>query len=200
MKLLIQSDFNCVGNVAIHCNLPKLCIAEDEAIIFDMNQLFCDFWIDIVKYWKEVDDYDKNPIGEKPLNYDLNKNLIYGETFTGCNGNTSNHLGIKRTLIYYAYSRYITINGFTDTANGGVTKTDEFTIPKTIKELEMFADKYRTMGYESYKMTLKFLCHNRDVYTDFNHKDCKKCGCECEGCKGQTKAKGYGFKSSIISR
>lgn len=200
MKILNKSDFNCVGNVAQHCELPKLCIAEDEAMIFDLGGLFCDFWNDILKYWKEVDDYDADPESEKPDNYDLNKNLIYGGTFEGCNGNNSNHLGIKRILIYYSYARYLLINGFNDTPNGNVTKDNEFTIPKSIKEIELFADKYRTMGYESYKQTLNFICHNRDVYFNFNHKDCSKCGCGCEKCAGKTKAKGYGFKSSIIRK
>lgn len=200
MKQLNKFDFNCVGDVAKHCDLPKLCIAEDEAINFDLNGLFCDFWNDILRMWKEVDDFDADPQNQKPNDYDINKKLIYGGSFEGCNGRLSNHLGVKRILIYYTYARYVLINGFNDTANGQVTKDNEFTIPKTIKELEFFADKYRTMAYESYKQTLNFICHNKTIYPDFNHGDCAKCGCGCESCKGKTRAKGYGFKSSIVRR
>lgn len=200
MKLLNKIDFNCIGDVVKHCDLPKLCIAEDEAINFDLNSLFCGFWLDILQYWKEVDDYDADPESEKPTNYEEKKNLIYGGTFEGCNNRTSNHLGIKRALIYYAYSRYILVNSSNDTPNGKVTKDNEFTIPKTVNDLKFEADRYRTMGYESYKQTVNFICNNKTIYPDFNHKDCAKCGCSCDKCNGRTKAKGYGFKSTIVRR
>lgn len=201
MKLLNnQNDFECVGMVAKHCDFSKLCIAEDESINFDLSGLFCDFWEQIKTYWEEVDVFDADPESTEPEDYELKKNLIYGGSFLGCNNSQSNHLGIKRILVYYTYARYVIINGFNDTPVGVVQKTNDFSIPKTIKELELFADKYRTMGYESFKKTLNFICHNRTVFSDFNHKDCSKCGYACERCKGGTKAKGYGIKSSIISR
>jgi len=200
MKLIDKIDFACVGDIAKHCDYSKLCIAEDEAINFDLKGLFCDYWNEIKSIWKEIEGYKNNPEEEKPENYDLKDNLINGGSFSSCNGKTSDHLGVKRILIYYTYSRYTIINGFNDTPNGSVQKTNEFTIPKTIKELELFADKYRSMGYESYKDTLKFLCHNKDVFSEFNHKDCSKCGCACESCNGKTRVKGYGFKSSIIRK
>lgn len=200
LKILNKTDFNCVGDVAKHCDLPKLCIAEDEAIIFDLGGLFCDFLNEIKSIWKEVDEYDADNELLIPENYEVKKSLIYGGNFVGCNNSTSTHLGVKRTLIYYAYSRYLLINGFNDTPNGSVTKQNEFSIPKPLKEVESFSDKYRNMGYESYKQTLNFLCHNRDVFVDFNHKDCVKCGCGCESCSGRTKAKGFGLKTSIVRR
>lgn len=200
MKVLNKIDFNCIGDVARHCDLPKLCIAEDEAINFDLNSLFCGFWLDILQYWKEVDEHDADPESQKPDNYKEKKSLIYGGTFNGCNNRISNHLGVKRILIYYAYSRYILVNSSTDTPNGKVTKDNEFTIPKTVNDLKFEADRYRTMGYESYKQTVNFICNYKTIYPDFNHKDCKKCGCSCDKCNGRTKAKGYGFKSSIVRR
>lgn len=200
MKILNQLDFKCVGLVAQHCNTSKLCIAESEAILFDLNGLFCDFWITIENIIKEIEIYELNPSDAHPENYELKKNLINGGSFTSCNEQASNHVGIKQILTYYTYARYILINSFDDTPSGHKTKTDDFTIPKTIKELELFADKYRSMGFESFKRTSNFLCHNKDVFQGFNHKECAKCSCECNSCSGTTKAKGYGFKSSIIRR
>lgn len=211
--LIEQSDFECVGQVAKHCDLPKLCIAIGEAQEFDLSELFCDFWNEIIDIWDEIDLYqialaeyeacidegDEECVEpEEPSNYDLKLNLICGGSFESCGGKVRNHLGIKRILVYYSYARYTLINPINDTPNGGVTKTNDFSIPTPLKELQSVADRYRTMGYESYKKTLNFICSNRQSFT-FDG-DCKECGCTCERCNGRTKAKGYGFKGSIISK
>ena len=200
MEILEKEDFSCVGMVAKHCDFSKLCIAEDEALIFDLSELFCDFWNDILTYWQEVEDYDANPDLVIPENYEEKKNLIFGGNFNGCGGGIATHLGVKRVLIYYTYSRYILLNGFNDTPSGMVQKTNEWSIPKPLNEVQTFSDKYRNMGYLSYKKTLNFLCHNREIFTNFKAKDCEKCGCECDSCNGSTKVRGYGIKSAIIKK
>lgn len=123
--LIEKSDFACVGDIATHCDLPKLCIAIGEAQEFDLSELFCDYWITILDIWNEVDLYQEALIEyeqcideggeeciepEEPENYALKLNLICGGSFESCNGKTRNHLGIKRILVYYAYSRYLLIN------------------------------------------------------------------------------------------
>ena len=181
MELLLQSDFNCIGDVAKHCDLEKLCIAENEAIQFDLAQLFCDNWDEIYNTFVEVnegsDDVDKI-------------NLINGGTYLGCGEKERKHDGIRGILTRYAYARYVTINGYSDTASGLKTKTNEFSMPVPLKELEQFADKYRNMGLILFKKTK-------------NYMDCKdgNCGCGCSvgKCDG-TKAKGYGFKSKNITK
>lgn len=201
MKLLKNNDFDCVGMIAKHCDLSKVCIAENEALTFDLNNLFCDYWEEIISIWNEVDKYLlTNDENDKPDNYEQKHNLIYGGQFLSCSNKKTRHLGIKRILVYYSYSRYLFINGFNDTPNGVVQKTNDFSIPKPLKEIKDFADKYRSMGYDSYKKTLEFMCHNREVFTGFNSKECSKCSCECSSCKGSTRNKGFGIKSSIIKR
>lgn len=212
--IIQQPDFSCVGDVAIHCDLKKLCIAIEEAELFDLANLFCDFWPTVVEIANEVEnhqtllaEYNQCVIdgGEDcevpviPENYGLKNSLINGGDYVGCNGKTKSHLGVKRILVYYSYARYSIINSFNDTPNGQVSKTNDFSIPKSLKELEMFSDKYRTMGYESFKKTLDFLCHNKEVFEISECLDCKICGCVCEKCGG-TKAKGYGFKGRNIRR
>lgn len=209
-----QSDFKCVGDVAVHCDLSKLCIAINEAEEFDLSSLFCDFWPTIVKINTEVSEYktllaaynkciaDEEPdciVPNVPENYEIKNSLINGGNYTSCNGKTKNHLGVKRILVYYSYARYCIINNFNDTPNGAVSKTNDFSIPKSIKELESFSNKYRTMGFESYKKTLDFICHNKEVFTDTNCLDCEICGCDCDKC-GVTKAKGYGIRGRNITR
>lgn len=206
--MLQPNDFNNVGLVAAHCDLKKLNIAEKEAYNFDLGELFCDFWDEVIEIWNEIDAYlaelaacEADPECETPPvipdDYQQKYNLIYGGEFTGCNGKTRNHLGVKAILVYYTYARYVILNGYNDTPTGIVTKTNDFSIPKPLKELEMFADKYRSMGKVSFDKTVGFLCANTEYFT---WTDCKKCGCGTEKCQGRTKAKGYGFTSSTISK
>lgn len=185
--LVEQKDFDCVGEVAIHCDPKKLCIAIDEAESFDLANLFCDFWPDIVEMFKSDERSEVEEL------------LIEGGDYEGCNGKTKHHYGIRRILVYYAYARYCLINNFNDTPNGSVSKTNDFSIPKSIKELEYFSEKYRNMGYESFKRTLDFICHNRDSFEGAKCLDCKICGCGCDACGG-TKAKGFGYRSKNIRR
>lgn len=213
--LLEKSDFACVGQLANHCNKEKLCIAISEAQEFDVSKLFCDFWDEILFIWDEINNYHialksyeacilaggtdcEMPI--IPENYDLKINLLCGGTFVSCGEKQRRHLGVKRILVYYSYARYLILNEFNDTVNGNVKKTSDFALQQDQRALKDFADKYRSMGYDSFKKTINFLCVNKSLF-EFNHKDCNKgCGCGHDECKGGTKAKGYGFKSTIISK
>lgn len=210
MRLIDQKDFDCIGDVARHCDLKKLCISIDEAQIFDLGELFCDSWVNIEDIFNEIKEYHKahedfikcseNCIEpSKPDNYDLKLNLIDGGNYIGCGGKIRTHLGVKRILVYYAYSRYVVINGFNDTPNGQVDKRNEWSLPKPLKEVQSFSEKYRTMGYVAYKKTNNFLCKHATELGINKPYDCKECGC-ADDCDNKTKAKGFGFKSSIISK
>lgn len=183
MPLLItKNDFQGIADLANHCDLNKLNTAIGEAQTFDLEELFCDFWYTITENWK-VTEYET---------------LINGGEYEGCKG-TRTFAGIKKVLAYYAYSRYIIINNFNDTPNGNVSKTNDFSIPKTIKELEFIADKYRTMGYKEYQKATAYLCRNSEDFPDFNRGECKSCGCNGI-CGTKTSAKGYGISGSIITK
>ena len=219
-NIIIQSDFDCIGVVAKHCDNAKLCIAISEAQDFDLSELLCGMWdyvlsvnASVVEYdllydaylielaaCEENPDCDTPPVAPvEPLDYDLNKQLLCGGSFVGCNDRVFKFKGVKQILAYYAYSRYLILNGFNDTAVGSVRKTNEFSIPTPLKEVQSFADKYRTMGYESAKKLFPFICANKDVFVDLDEKHCGGCACG-NGCNSATKAKGYGFKSSIIKK
>ena len=81
------------------------------------------------------------------------------------------------------------INGYNDTPTGFKQKTNDFSLPTPIKELQFFEQKYRDMGFTAFKKVL-----------DFINKDNATCAsCECEKCDGNVTTK-TGFKSKIINK
>lgn len=183
--IIVQSDFALIGQLAIHCDKAKLNIAIQEAITFDLEPLLCDLFYDVDEHWASV--------------VEKWTDLINGSTYTACGDKERKQPGIKKVLLYYAYARYTVMNNFNDTPNGHVTKTNEFSIPKPLREIESFADKYRTMGYITWEKVKNYLCVEKDLYESFNEKDCKGCGCGGD-CDNKTKAKGYGIKGSNVSK
>lgn len=134
---LQQQQYNCIGTVAKHCDSNKLCTAENEASNFDLAELFCDYWFMIVEIDEEVQSYilalaecEANPEcttpPEEPSNYDEKYTLLYGGFYLDCESKQRPFEGVYTILAYYSYSRYIILNGFSDTPNGIVTKTNEF--------------------------------------------------------------------------
>lgn len=208
---LAQSDFNNIGVVAKHCDLTKLEVAENEAHKFDMAQLYCDFWYDIIEIWNELNAYEialaeceldleceTPPI--TPIDYALKIALIYGGEYMNCANKTRTQDGIKTVLAYYAYARYILLNGYNDTATGVVAKTNEFSIPTPLKELQALSDMKRNMGKATFESTLGFLCANKSTFIGFNAKDCGcKCSCNEIGC-GSPKTTGSMRSSNITKR
>lgn len=197
---LLPQQYNCIGILAKHCDLSKLCVAENEASNFDLAELFCDFWIEIEQIDTEVKAYDDTPEPKPtpPVNYTEKKILLDGGTYTDCGGKLRPFEGIYKTMAYYSYARYVMLNGFNDTATGLVQKTNEFSIPIDQKALNNFSDKYRNMGLISFERTQRYICKNIDIF-DYSHCPKDKCGCGSDKCGG-TKAKGYGFKSRNVNR
>lgn len=197
---LLPSQYNCIGILAKHCDNTKLCIAENEASNFDLAELFCDFWVEIEQIESEVKAYDDAPEPKPvpPENYAEKKALLEGGNYTDCAGKLRPFEGIYKILVYYSYSRYTILNGFSDTPNGLVQKTNEFSIPKSLKELELFADKYRNMGLISFERTQRYICQNTAIF-DYTHCPKDKCGCGSDKCGG-TKAKGYGLRSRNVNK
>lgn len=209
---LTRKDFECVGQVAMHCDETKLNIAICEASDNDLYNLFCDTWADIEQWNDEVTEYRKllaeyekcvESGGEDcevpliPENYEEKVLLLYGGTYENCNGKKKMFKGVKNILANYAYARYLLINEFNDTPVGNKVKTNDFSMPKSLKELENFADKYRSIGYTEFERTIGYMCYEKEVF-NFSHKLCK--GCSCGNCEGHTENKGYGLKMKNISK
>lgn len=197
---LLPLQYNCIGILAKHCDLSKLCVAENEASNFDLAELFCDFWVEIEQINSEIIAYDnaEEPKPPIPENYTEKKSLLEGGNYTDCGGKLRPFEGIYKIMAYYSYARYVMLNGFNDTATGLVQKTNEFSIPIDQKALNNFADKYRNMGLISFERTQRYICQNVSVF-DYTHCPTGDCGCGSNKC-GRTKAKGYGFKSSNVNK
>lgn len=197
---LLQSQYNCIGTVAKHCDNSKLCVAENEASNFDLAELFCDFWVEIEQINDEIiayDNADPQP-PEPPVNYAEKKALLDGGNYTDCGGKLRPFEGVYKIMAYYSYARYVMLNGFNDTATGLVQKTNEFSIPIEQKALNNFSDKYRNMGLISFERTQRYICQNTTIF-DYSNCPKDKCGCGSDKCGG-TKAKGYGFRSSNVNK
>jgi hypothetical protein len=197
---LLPLQYNCIGILAKHCDLSKLCVAENEASNFDLAELFCDFWVEIEQINAEIIAYDAlpEPKPTPPANYAEKKALLNGGNYTDCGGKLRPFEGIYKIMAYYSYARYVMLNGFNDTATGLVQKTNEFSIPIDQKSLNNFADKYRNMGLISFERTQRYICQNKTIF-DYTHCPTDKCGCGSDKCGG-TKAKGYGFRSSNVNK
>jgi hypothetical protein len=187
-----QSDFDCVGLVAAHCDLKKLCIATEESKTFDLIPLFCfDFVQDVLNNWN---------LESSNENYAKYQALIFGGNYTDVNGKNYQNLGFKKVWIYYAYARYILINQINDTANGTVRKQNEWSVSTPLKEVTDISNKYRNMGKAAFESLTEFLCENKSDYTKFDDCNCRKrCGCSGICTCGKTK-KMTGIKFSTISR
>ena len=181
---ITKSDFAGIGNIATHCNNSKLQIAINEAKQFDLKPLLCDWYGVAVDNWESED-----PEWSAAIN---------GGTYENCSGNDFEFAGLFAALKYFAYARYIVLNNYDDTPNGGVTKTNEWSVPKPLKELQAFSDKYRVMAMQIWKDTKGYLCSNKDIL-DFNHADCSDCGCG-SGCGDAVNTKGFGLKSTNVGR
>lgn len=197
---LQPQQYSYIGILAKHCDLSKLCVAEKEASNFDLSELFCDFWSEIEAIESEIRLYDLSidPLKVIPVNYTEKKSLLNGGYYLGCDDKNRPFEGVYTILAYYSYSRYVILNGFSDTPNGLVQKTNEFSIPKSLKELEQFASKYRDMGKTSFERTVHFICKNSEIF-DYEHCPANGCGCGSTKCGG-TKAKGYGFRTFNINK
>ena len=185
--MITAIDFNCIGQLAQHCDNQKLCIAISESKDFDLTELFCE---DIIL--------------EALQNYTATSGFWFylwnGSEFESTCGNKKKHFGLKRVWVYYAYSRYIMLNGYNDTATGFKQKTNDYSLPTPISELQYFANKHKDMGLSAYKKTLSFICLNKGEFANDINIDCsEQCDCNSAKCGGKTITK-TGFSSKIISK
>lgn len=179
--VITQSDFAAIGQMTKHCDTGKLQIAVQETIMFDMKRLFGSFWFDLET------NFDSG---------DLKWTDVMAPREYTAKEKTYRHEGVKNILLYFAYSRYVVLNGFNDTPTGHVTKTNEFSIPKPLKELNTFADKYREMAISLYNGVQHFLCENKTNYPAFNSGGCVACKEPIQ----QDAITGHSVKSKTISK
>lgn len=212
VEYISQEDFDCVGLVAKHCDLQKLCIATEEAKTFDIIPLFCfDFVQDVLENWNVSEtipnpdfvDVETTPeISPTIQNPEFEKyqKIICGGNYIDEAGKMHQNLGFKKVWIYYSYARYVLINQINDTANGTVRKQNEWSVPTPLKEVTDISNKYRNMGKYAFESVMDFLCENKESYPKFDDCNCvRKCGCAGSCTCGRTH-KITGFKFSTVKK
>jgi hypothetical protein len=166
VQKLTVADFECIGQLAKHCDTQKLCIAIKEARDFDILGLLCDALF--IEFFDNIDTESE-----------FNTLLWCGGVYTSKCGTQKRHFGLKRIWVYYAYARYIYLNGYNDTPSGFVHKTNDFSLPTPLNELQSLSNKYKDMGFDAWERTKDFICSNELNITATIPFECD---CEC-GCK-----------------
>lgn len=185
---LRKTDFEVIGQVAVHCNLDRLNLATAEAAEFDLKPLLCDMYYDVVDAW-DGEGSDDN----------LN-DLIEGCEFENCAENIVEHKGLKKLLAYYAYARYIHINDTEDTATGVVKKQRDFSIPISEKELAAKASRYTSMAWATWKEIRNYIClQGADIFPKFDFTTCPE-DCPCGNGCGRTRVGGRRIRMTTINR
>lgn len=166
--LITREDFNCVGQVAKHCDWDQLCIyiREQQNATLLPKIGFC--------IYKAIINNQNNEI--------INTLLCGGE-YLSCNGGTKYHFGIKRALIHWSYGAYIYRHSYIDTPFGVVQKVNENSMPAPINELKIINNEQVNLGNGYFEMVKDYLCSikSNEIFKDCNFCDCD---CECNTCKG----------------
>lgn len=187
--LLNREDFDCIGQVAEHCDWNQLCIfiREQQNLSLLPKIGHC--------LYRRLESHLN---GESIKGFE---SLWNGGSYTSCNGSEKIHFGLKRILVHYAYGAYVYRHGYVDTPFGVVQKVNTDSIPAPIKELKSLNIEHRNNAEYYWEMTLDYIC---SVKKDPEFNECYSCGscnCSCGHCDGRGKTKqnrGISFKN--ISR
>lgn len=203
--LIDQSDFDCVTQVARHCDWDQLSmfIREQQnlsllpkigACLFDKLLSYCQGYS--IKG-------DIGSCGQEER--DVIKHLFIGGRYLACDGKTIKmHFGLKRVLVHWAYGAYIYRHGIVDTPFGPVQKINQDSVPIDLKELSKVNIENRSNAEFYFEMTRDFLCSIKDceAIKDCNICDCiKDCRCNtcCNKINGSTLQR-RGLKIKTITR
>lgn len=183
--LIDKYDFDCIGQVAKHCDWETLCIfireQQNLSLLPKIGSCLYDL---LVKYdlgYCVSGGYE----GE-----DVLRHLFNGGRYTGCDGTVKMHFGLKRSLVHWAYGAYIYRHGIVDTPFGAVQKLHQDSVPIDMKVLKTLNIEQRSNAENYFKMTLDYLCGVKNCEP---LAECNVCGCidscECNYCKTGGKGK-----------
>jgi hypothetical protein len=153
--IIDKSDFDCIGQVANHCDWDKLCI-----YIREQQNLYLLPKIGFCLLDKIVNNLT-DPIIEK---------LLCGGSFTDSSGQVSYFFGLKRVLAHASYAAYFFRHGFTDTPFGVVQKLNQDSLPVPINELRSVKNEHYNnaetyfVQFEAFLATIKDEALIKDCY------------------------------------
>ena len=168
-NLISKPDFDCVGQVAKHCNWEQLCVYIREQT---------NLWLIPKVGYCLISKIKENETDE-----------FYKKIWCGCdyecNGEKKIHFGLKRVLIHASYGAYIYRHGYIDTAVGVVQKLNQDSIPAPINELKsIMNDHYRNADIY-FDLVKEYLC---TIINDERLKDCLNINCNGCGCGSNNQA------------
>ena len=170
--MISRLDFENVVQISKHCDYEVLQEYILERQNLDMLGLLGNcFYVNVIDNLTNADYSD----------------LLDGSKFqVECNGETKTlvHFGLKRVLIHYSYAAYVFRKGFVDTPFSVVIKQSEDSVPVSQTDLKTLHNEHRTIAFNYWKMTLEYLCANKDTFTEFDEDLCEGCescknDCEC---------------------
>ncbi len=200
--LIGRDDFDCIGQVAKHCDCDQLCVYIREQQNLSLLPKIGQCLYNMITCWKAYSDCvdaggeDCNDCGYTPEQLTIIENIFCGGTYEACDGSTRRHFGVKRMLIHYAYGAYIYGHGYQDTPFGVVQKANQDSLPAPLNELRNIDKKNRNSAEYYWEMTKDYLCTLKDV-SPFGECICDcGCSCTCKHCQGKTKQnRGVNFKN-----
>src|SRR5690625_1735317 len=168
--LLMHVDFECIGQVARHCDWEQLCVYIREQQNLSLLPKIGSCLFSKVYDYLQSDEKD-----------DLMKLLWEGGRYCGCDGKTRFHFGLRRPLVHWSYGAYIYRHSAVDTPFGVVQKVSDDSIPVDLKELRAINKEQRDNAEYYFEMTKDFIC---SVSKDLGCNTCD-CGCVCNYCSGR---------------
>lgn len=179
--LIGQRDFDCIGQVAHHCDWQQLCIyireQQNLSLLPKIGPCLFDKLVAYDLGYCTSGGYD----GENVL-----RHLWHGGRYTGCDGTPRVHFGLKRALIHWSYGAYVYRSSFVDTPFGMVQKMNQDSVPVDGPTLSSINKEQRSNAEDYYNMTMDYLCSVKDCdpISECHVCDCVS-GCGCGHCSGQ---------------
>lgn len=178
--LLSVEDFDCIGQVARHCDWSQLCIyIREQQNLTLLPKIGQCLYTELYNYITTADSTDSTDSGDTSVLHDL----WCGSEYIGCGGEPAMHFGLERVLVHYAYGAYIYRHGYVDTPFGVVQKMNQDSVPAPMNELRKMMQEHQHAGDQYWQMTKDYLCTVKDEEVIKKCMDdyfgCKKCNNRC---------------------
>lgn len=179
--LIGKDDFDCIGQVAKHCDWDQLCIfIREQQNLSLLPKIGQCLWNMVLCYKIETECIHS----EDPDVALMFENLLCGGSYVSCDGITKIHFGLNRMLVHYAYGAYIYRHGYVDTPFGVVQKLNQDSVPAPMNELRNIMKEHQNNAEYYWKMTKEYLCTLKEVDPFKECLKCSDCDCKCNHCKG----------------
>lgn len=190
--LIDKADFDCIGQVAKHCDWDQLCIyireQQNLSLLPKLGQCL----------WNVIMCHESGECVYEPDCELIYENLICGGNYIGCDGQNKIHFGVKRMLVHYAYGAYVYRHGYQDTPFGVVQKINQDSVAAPLNELRALNTEHRNNAEYYWEMTKGFLCSIKDVCPFSQCIEC--CDCKCDHCKGRKTKQDRGLTFFNVSK